>query len=110
MAETTRPLQPEESQPLPVKQANIFASKGPQKLPFDFVRSHETSASNPPGAVSAASPGRWWSRLDAMLSNSQSFPVSWPFRPCIELQSTCDLQHVRLVVQAVQGIYYYSSH
>lgn len=107
MAETTRPLQPEESKPLPVKQANIFAAKGPQKLPFDFVRSHDTS---PPSApIGAASSGRWWARLDSMLSGSQAFPISWPFRPCIELQSTCDLQHVRLVVQAVQGIQYYSS-
>jgi hypothetical protein len=103
LIEMRGPPKTEESQPLPVRHDNIFVSKGVQKLPFEFVRSHESTTA-PPGTAPASAPGRWWARLDTVLADSQAFPISWPFRTCIELQSTSDLQHVRLVVQAVQGL------
>ena len=106
LIETRGPPKIEESQPLPVRHDNIFVSKGVQKLPFEFVRSHENTTVPPPGTLPASSSGRWWTRLDTVLADSQAFPISWPFRTCIELQSTSDLQHVRLVVQAVQGMQY----
>jgi hypothetical protein len=105
LIETRGPAQTEESQQLPVRRDNIFVSKGVQKLPFEFVRSHESTAVPPSGSVPAGPSGRWWTRLDTILADSQAFPISWPFRTCIELQSTSDLQHVRLVVQAVQGMH-----
>ena len=85
---------------MPLKQGNIFAPKGAQKIPFDFIRSNSNKNDKLPlpkslGVVSLRT------RLNAL--GSESFPLAMPFRVFIEQQSVSDLPHVRLVVVMVQG-------
>lgn len=96
-------LQSESTQQVPLRQENIFISKGTQKVPFEFVRSLESPVDNIPFSA-GISTGWWSSRVEALLG-SQNVPLSWPFRACIEQQSAADLPHVRLVVVTIQGRY-----
>jgi hypothetical protein len=98
-------VEPENPQQLAAKQANIFVSKGAHKLPFDFVRSSDIPPDkSAPAAGTGVSAEGLWSRVNGLLSSPHALAIGWPFRACIELQATYDLSHVRLVVQAVQGM------
>jgi hypothetical protein len=91
----------EAGQQVPIRQGNIFMSRGVAKLPFEFVRSSETpndGLSLSPGLIAA----QLKTRMDSLLG-LRMFPITWPFRSCIEQKASRDLPHIRLAVVMVQG-------
>lgn len=101
---TTAAPQSDTAPQVPVKQGNIFISKGAPKLPFDFARSDESAQGNQAPLNSRVNSSAWlWSRIEAYFPGFRTLLLGWPFRTCLELQSVCDLPHVRLVTQAVHG-------
>lgn len=81
---------------------NIVVSKGPRKLPFEFVRSSDKVQADVP-LVTAFNPAWFVSRFESLLSDPHIGLIWLPFAPCIEHQTAADLADVRLVVTAIQG-------
>jgi len=100
---TTDTAQTQETASVPVKRENIFASRGPQKVPFEFVR---TSGGAKDPTVSGQ-PGFGldfiWIYLDKYLPGLRQLPLTWPFKSCIEQQAVVDLPNLRLAVTSIQG-------
>ena len=93
-----------ETTPVPVKRENIFASRGPQKVPFEFVR---TSGGAKDPSAAAVQPGFGldflWTYVDKYLPGVRKLPLTWPFKACIEQQAVVDLPNLQLAVTSIQG-------
>lgn len=95
------PEQSEADKQVPIQQGNIFISRGIAKLPFEFVRSPDAS-NDAISLIPGFSTAQLKKKMDSLLG-LRMFPITWPFRSCVEQKASKDLPHIRLAVVMVQG-------